>query len=208
MREHMAFSYRDNLRRRPDFVIIGAEIPERLRRARPAWTDDPPVIPSPNPNDPFGDPPRPALELDPPERNPYNDPEYIPFPYHSPFIVTESRSGQGGNKPAGGVLGRLLAMMQQAKVQPGADSASTPNNAPEYDSNSYGSPQAGLLGRLLALQGEQAGNAVDVDAYGSYGPDRSRVARTYATAPQKIPTAPQKPVRILSRRPVSSCSKV
>src|SRR6266404_5139493 len=75
LRKYMAFSYRDNLGQRPNFAIMGTEIPERLRRTRPAWTDDPPVIPSPNPNDPFGNPPRPALELDPPERNPYNDPE-------------------------------------------------------------------------------------------------------------------------------------
>lgn len=71
-----------------------------------------------------------------------------------------------------------------------------PSNFPGRGGNEPG----GLLGRLLALQDEQARNADD--AYGSYDPDRSRVAPPYATAPQEIPAAPQKPVRILSRRVV------
>jgi hypothetical protein len=100
----MAFFYRDNLRQRPNFAIMGTEIPERLRRTRPGWTDDPPVIPPRNPDKPFSDPPRPTLELDPPERNPYNDPDY------SPFIVTENLSANAGDKPDGGLLGRWLAL--------------------------------------------------------------------------------------------------
>jgi hypothetical protein len=90
----------------------------------------------------------------------------------------------------------LRAMIQQGHVPPDANSASTQNGAPEFNSDSYGSPQ-GLLGRLLALQNERAGNAVDL--YRNDGID-SRVHGTYVTLPQEFPTTPQKPVRILSRR--------
>ena len=177
----MAFFYRDNLRQRPNFAIMGTEIPERLRRSRPAWTGDPPVIPPRNPDKPFSDPPRPTLELDPPERNPYNDPDY------SPFIVTENLSANAGDKPDGGLLGMLHAMMQQGQVQPVADPGSTPNGS-----------QGGLLGRWLALNDERARNAVD--AYGDNGSGVSRVAQAYTTPPQESPAVSEKPVRILSRR--------
>ena len=65
-------------------------------------------------------------------------------------------------------------MMQQGQVQPDAESVSTPNDAPEYSSDSYGSPQGGLLGRLLALRDERARPAVD--DYGSYDPDSGSAA--------------------------------
>lgn len=93
---------------------MGTEIPERFRRAPPAWTKDPPIIPPKNPAKPFDDPPRPTLELDPPERNPYNDLDY------SPFIVTDNPSARTGD----GLLGMLLrAMMQQNQIQPDAESS-------------------------------------------------------------------------------------
>jgi len=92
----------------------------------------------------------------------------------------------------------LRAMMQQGQVQPVANSRSTSNGLPEYNSDSYGSPQGGLLGRFLALQDERARNAVD--GYGSYDPDESRAARTKAAPPQELLTTLRKPIRILSRR--------
>lgn len=152
---------------------------------------------------PFVDPPKEHSphDVEPSERNPYNDLDY------SPFIVTDNPSAKSGDEPSmGGLPGMLLrAMMQQGQVQPGVDSASITSGAPEYNSDGYGSPQGGLLGRLLALQDERARNAVD--AYGSHDPDGSRMARTYATAPQEFPTTPQKPVRILSTAgPLSSPS--
>jgi hypothetical protein len=58
----------------------------------------------------------------------------------------ESYFAQGG-----GLLGMLLRGMQQGQGQSGVDSSSAPNGA---DGN--GSPQGGLLGRLLALQAEQS----------------------------------------------------
>jgi len=83
------------------------------------------------------------------------------------FVVTESLSGRAEDEHVGGLLGMLLrAMMQQGQVQPVANSRSTSNGLPEYNSDSYGSPQGGLLGRFLALQDERARNAVD--GYGSY----------------------------------------
>jgi hypothetical protein len=66
----------------------------------------------------------------------------------APEFDPETYGGQGG------LLGRLQAMLQQSRVQPGADSASPSNGGPEYNPDSY-SPQGGLLGRLLALQAEQ-----------------------------------------------------
>jgi hypothetical protein len=57
----------------------------------------------------------------------------------------------------GGLPGLLRRVMQQQSVQQqGADFGSAPNNSPEYDPDSFGSPQGGLLGRLRALQAEQS----------------------------------------------------
>jgi hypothetical protein len=146
----MATSFRGNLYRRPDFAIMGTDIPERLRRPRPPWTDNPPIVPPADPNNPFGDPPR-FHEVDPPEQNPYNDPVY------RPFIVTENLSGQTDGEPVGGWPGMLLrATMQQGQVQPRTDSVSMPNDASEHNSDSHGNLQGGLLGRLLSLQAEQS----------------------------------------------------
>lgn len=170
----MVSSFRDNLYRRPNLANTGTEIPERFIRRRPAWTNNPAIVPPANPNDPYGDPPH-FHELDPPERNPYNDPDY------SPFIVTRNLSGQSGDKPVGGLLGMLLAMMQQSQVQPGADSVSAPDGAPEYNSDSDGSPQ-GLLGRQLALQDEQTPKGFDSnpqDAPQQALPERRLGRRTY-----------------------------
>jgi hypothetical protein len=47
------------------------------------------------------------------------------------------------------------AMQQYDPQQQGADFGETPNAAPQDSSESYGSPQGGLLGRLLSLQAEQ-----------------------------------------------------
>lgn len=47
------------------------------------------------------------------------------------------------------------AMQQNALQQQRDDSSPTSFGAPEYDPDGYGSPQGGLLGRLLALQAEQ-----------------------------------------------------
>jgi len=147
----MVFSYKDNLHQRSNFAIMGTEISERLRRALPAWASDLPVIRPQNLNDPFGDLPRPSHDVDPSERNPYNDPDY------SPFLVTENRSGRAGSETAGGLLGILLrATMQQGQVHPGNDSVSVPSDTREYYSDGFGKPVGGLLGRWFALQDEQA----------------------------------------------------
>jgi hypothetical protein len=64
---------------------------------------------------------------------------------------SESNVGQGG-----GLLGMLLRGMQQERDQPGVDSSSPMNGAPEADSKNYGSPQGDLLGRLAAPQSQQS----------------------------------------------------
>jgi hypothetical protein len=65
----------------------------------------------------------------------------------------ETYSDEGGGLP--GMLRRV--MQQQRLQQQGVDFGSTPNGAPKFDHDSYGSPQGGLLGRLLALYAEQGG---------------------------------------------------
>lgn len=107
-------------------------------------------------------------------------------------------SGQTGEAPAGGLLGMLQAIMPQAQVQPGTNSISAPNGAPDYHSDNYGSAPGGLLGRLLALQDEQARNASD--AIGTDGAGETDTDGAYATPPEELPTAPKKPVRILTSR--------
>jgi hypothetical protein len=56
------------------------------------------------------------------------------------------------NSPVGGLLGISLRGMQESRNQPAVDSSLTPNGAPQLDSDGYGAPQGGLLGRLVALQ--------------------------------------------------------
>jgi hypothetical protein len=47
------------------------------------------------------------------------------------------------------------AMQQNYLQQQGSGFCPMPNNAPGYDSDGYGNPQGGLLGRLLALDSQQ-----------------------------------------------------
>jgi hypothetical protein len=57
----------------------------------------------------------------------------------------------------GGLPGLLRRVMQQQSVQQqGADFGSAPSNSPEYNPDSFGSPQGGLLGRLGTLQVAQS----------------------------------------------------
>jgi hypothetical protein len=73
-------------------------------------------------------------------------------------------------------------MLQQSQVQSSADSIPVLSGPLEYNSDSYGGPQGGLLGRLLALQDERARDAAD--AYGGYDPEGSRVVSTAFTTSQ------------------------
>lgn len=59
------------------------------------------------------------------------------------------------------------AMQQQSLQQPGADFGPTPGATSEPDSDSYGGPQGGLLGRLQALQ---AGQSPQQPPAGNNGP--------------------------------------
>jgi hypothetical protein len=63
----------------------------------------------------------------------------------------ETYGGEGGGLP--GMLQRY--MQQQGQQQEGVDFGSTPTGAPEYNSDTFFSPQGGLFGRLLSLQAEQ-----------------------------------------------------
>jgi len=56
----------------------------------------------------------------------------------------------------GGLSGMLRrALQEQSLLRQGVDLSSTPNGAADYDPDNYGSPQGGLLGRLLSVQAEQ-----------------------------------------------------
>ena len=104
----MAYSLKEDLYPRPNFARPGTEMPLDLRRRLPTWPVYPPIVPPPDPNNPFGDPPH-FHEVDPPEQNPYNDPDY------SPFLVT-TRDAPGG------LFGMLLRVVkEQNQLQPGAD---------------------------------------------------------------------------------------
>lgn len=59
-----------------------------------------------------------------------------------------------GVRGAGGLLGRMQAMLQQGQTDPNPDSNTV--DAPVYDSEAYAGQQGGLVGRLRALQQEQA----------------------------------------------------
>jgi hypothetical protein len=85
----------------------------------------------------------------------------------------------------GGLPGLLKRVMQQQSVQQqGADFGSTPNNSPEYNPDSFSSPQGGLLGRLRSLQAEQS----------QYQP--------ISGTNERVPSLPQDPnFRQLSRLP-------
>jgi hypothetical protein len=157
----------------PDFDLWNQPTKPHLNDT-PRPSPVPPTWPLPLPSrpggkSPFTDPPpiplpqkRPPLEVDPSEKNPYNDPDFNPN-----FLVTKNLSGQTGDEPVGGVLGMLLrGLMQQGQVQQGDDSVPLPNGTPEYGSNGHGSPQGGLLGRLLSQQEEQAWKGFDFKSAG------------------------------------------
>lgn len=115
----MASSFRDDLYKRPNLAIEGVS-PDYFRRpALPSWVD--PTI-SPNlPNLPLPMPPggqhpfpaplpvlqRPPLEVDPSDRNPYNDPDY------SPFLITQNPLVGAAGLPQGGLLGRLRSVLAE-----------------------------------------------------------------------------------------------
>jgi hypothetical protein len=62
--------------------------------------------------------PHPPLEVDPSERNPYNDPDW------SPFLVTHNQSTDAAGVPQGGLLGRLLAALaEQSRGTSGNESS-------------------------------------------------------------------------------------
>lgn len=88
---------------------------ETPSRRRPSWTDDSPVVPSPNPDNPFGDPPR-FHDVNPPEQNPYSDPAYIPN-----GLVTENLSERARGDVAGGLLGLLREAMRRVELRSEAD---------------------------------------------------------------------------------------
>lgn len=167
-----------NQRTRPDLNDTPKPSP-----ALPTW---PLPLPSPPGGiSPFPDPPpipplpkRPPHEVDPSEKNPYNDPDFNPN-----FLVTRNLSGQTGDELVGGLLGMLLrGLMQEGRVQQVDDSVSTPNGASEHSSDSHDSPQGGLFGRLLAQQDEQARKGYDSnprDASRQAPPLRRLGRRTY-----------------------------
>jgi hypothetical protein len=83
-----------------------------------------------------------------------------------------------------------------------------PYNDPDYNPNFLvtqnplgqvgDEPGGGLLVVLRALH--DGGPPSGIDVYGNYSPE-TRVAKTYAIAPQEFQATPQKKVRYLSRRP-------
>jgi hypothetical protein len=120
----MASSFKDKPYRLPNFGVDGA-VPKYS--GIPYWVSSDPTIrptplapwprpsPSPSPN-PFPDPPqiRQFREVDPPEQNPYNDPDYSP-------LITDNFSRRAVDAPAGGLLALLREVMQRNDRQTAAD---------------------------------------------------------------------------------------
>lgn len=103
----MAYS-REDPYRSLGFYLWDPFLPKQLdqtetpSRRRPSWTDDPPAVPSPNPDNPFGDPPR-FHNVNPPEQNPYNDPAYNPnWLVTEPFGTGKGRCRRRAVGPAAG----------------------------------------------------------------------------------------------------------
>jgi hypothetical protein len=140
--------------------------------------------PAPGNSDPFVDPPqifpqqkRPPHEVNPPERNPYNDLDYFESPDRSPFIVTENRAEPAGDDESGG---GLPGMLRRYARQHGIDFGPMPNGAPKY-LGGYGRPQ-GLIDKLLAVPDERTRKASDSnqqDASQQAVPERRLGRRTY-----------------------------
>jgi hypothetical protein len=76
-----------------------------------------------------------------------------------------------GGEGAGGLLGRLQAIVQPGQVQPGADWSAASKDAPEFNAGTFDSPQGGLFGRLMALQAEQS--QYQPDNNGAVPPERT-----------------------------------
>jgi hypothetical protein len=182
----MTYSFRDYFPQSPD---------SQLRSPPPK--DEPPkfpegfrIFPSPDPNNPFGDPPK----IQSPQKplRIWDDPP-IPAPYIPPMWPAPLLPS-----PATPDVFPDLSIIRLPRLP-------LPPQAPPYDldpSNFPGQGEkepGGLLGRLLALHAELARNAVD--PYGSYSPRETRGPRTMPAPPQEFQTTPQKPVRILSRQP-------
>jgi hypothetical protein len=198
----MAYSFRDDFPESPNLRSKGPALPKDKPSRLP---EIPKLFPSPDPNNPFGDVPRlqppqepfriwkerpipaapyippmwwPVPALPSPGTDPFPDPSKmrlppIPQPQEPPPYDLDPSNfpGQGGTEPVGGLLSMLLrGMIREGQVQSGTDSTSY--GAPEYRSERYNSQLSGLLDRLGALHDVQSGSA----------------------------DAPQKPVRILSRR--------
>lgn len=124
----MASSFQDDPYRRPNFAADGA-IPSYLRRPRvppiPPIFSDPSLAPwplPPAPKIPFPVPlSAPPHDVDPPEGNPYNDPDY------APFLVTTNQAGMA-DAPRGGLLGRLLALLAEQAANASSDGGSEGEN--------------------------------------------------------------------------------
>lgn len=189
----MANSFKDNFFQSPNL--------RSKHRATPVLPPGlldrlPGLFPSPDPTNPFGDPPkipsspgpnsptlpapaRPILTFPSPPRpgpSPFPEPQVPPVPRLPPMLPQQpppyklppfDYPGQGENEP-GGLLGLLLAVMRQGQVQPGAESVSAPDDAQMYAAP----PQ----------DGER--NPQAVNAVGAAAPDvRSRsLSRTVSSA--------------------------
>jgi hypothetical protein len=62
---------------------------------------------------------RPPREVNPSDRNPYNDPDY------SPFLITHNPAGAA----QGGLLGRLLAVLAEQNTSRDDNSIAAPSEA-------------------------------------------------------------------------------
>jgi hypothetical protein len=181
----MAYSFKDDLSQSPNSRSSRAVAPREL----PDWLHDIlNSLPSPAPT---AEPPWPPPPLPPPGPNPFPDPVFplppSPPPQRpSPYPPGPSDfPGRSQNEP-GGLLGLLLAVMRQGQVQPGAESASAPDDAQMYTAP----PRDGE-------RNPQAVNAVDAAAPDVRSRSLSRtVSSAFANRDPAQMTPPQRGVRL------------
>ena len=175
----MTFSFKDNLQSpnpRSKGRVFPKEEPWKLPEGyRP--------LQSPDPEDPFGPPPKIQTPLGP--FRIWDDPPIL-APKLPIWPIPTLPSPPDANPFPDPSQPRLPPIFPPQDLPP---YDLNPSNFPGQGGNQPG----GLLGRLLALQQTSA-------AYGSDSPDHLPADTMYATPPEELPDEAKKPIRVLARR--------
>lgn len=178
----MAYSFRDY----PQSPNSRSKGPARSKEEPSKLPDGYLPLPSPDPKNPFGDPPK----IQPPQEplRIWNDPPVPAAPYIPPLWPVHPLPAPGTDPFPDPSKTRLPPLSPPQEPLP---RDLNPSDFPGRGRNEPG----GLPGMLLRVLMQQ--NQVQPDAESASTPDDAQV---YAAPPQQFLAAPQRPVRILSRR--------